>query len=450
MIRNFQIILRHYAQIARKAIISREDLDIYEAIRKLSDLKERSETTPEQIRQAQNHLNSLSKNISHVSEASLLSRMNWWTAEYGLIGNISSPKIFGAGLLSSVGESRLCLSEKVKKIPLTVDCIRVGYDITEQQPQLFVASDFHALKAVLDHMANQMAFRTGGIAGVQKAIQAQTVNTVELNSGIQISGQVREIMVSEGRNSEPVYLSFQGASQLSYCDHELPNQGKSHHQQGFGTAIGHFQQDPEMCPSLMSDTELKKLGLEIGKQVEVEFTSGVQVSGLLKNLTRRDGKLILMSFDKATVLYDSQKLFEPAWGTYDMAVGSSIVSVFGGPADRSAFGDTEDFVAARVPAKSFSEKEKALHHAYSSVRKIRQQKTSGKELSQAIALIWSDHQSSLLKHWLLVLECYELLENRKGDEALAQELREQLLKLSDQETSLRTVIEDGLALAKQL
>ena len=35
----------------------------------------------------------------------LLSRLHWWTVEYGLIGTLENPKIYGAGLLSSIGES---------------------------------------------------------------------------------------------------------------------------------------------------------------------------------------------------------------------------------------------------------------------------------------------------------------------------------------------------------
>ena len=47
--------------------------------------------------------------------------MNWWTVEYGLIGEINNPKIYGAGLLSSVAESENCL-KKLKKFlfPLIV------------------------------------------------------------------------------------------------------------------------------------------------------------------------------------------------------------------------------------------------------------------------------------------------------------------------------------------
>jgi phenylalanine-4-hydroxylase len=111
----FSAYLHQYAQVAKKALISKEDLNLYNAIRELSDIKEKPDSTKQEVEAAQEHLNFVTRNISHISEAAELSRMNWWTAEYGLIGDIEHPQIFGAGLLSSVGESRFCLSEKVKK-----------------------------------------------------------------------------------------------------------------------------------------------------------------------------------------------------------------------------------------------------------------------------------------------------------------------------------------------
>ena len=66
----------------------------------------------------------------------------------GLVGDIDNPKIFGAGLLSSLGESYNVIYGDVKIIPLTLDCINYSYDITEQQPQLFIAKDFRSLNFI--------------------------------------------------------------------------------------------------------------------------------------------------------------------------------------------------------------------------------------------------------------------------------------------------------------
>ncbi|MCJ8277955.1 MAG: phenylalanine 4-monooxygenase, partial [Bdellovibrionales bacterium] len=141
--------LKTYASVAKNALVSAEDLAQYEAIRELSDIKEIPDSTEEEILAAEKKLADINASMSFVSEAALLGRMNWWTAEYGLIGSLENPKIYGAGLLSSYGESKECLKDHVEKIPLTVDCINYTYDITEPQPQLFVARRFEDLKMAL-------------------------------------------------------------------------------------------------------------------------------------------------------------------------------------------------------------------------------------------------------------------------------------------------------------
>ena len=102
--------LRKYGKVANKAIASDKDLAVYYAIRELSDIKENPASDNKMILKAEDDLNNAIANVHYVSEAAYLSRMNWWTVEYGLIGDKNNFKIYGAGLLSSVGESHNCLS----------------------------------------------------------------------------------------------------------------------------------------------------------------------------------------------------------------------------------------------------------------------------------------------------------------------------------------------------
>src|SRR6185437_16585822 len=101
--------------------------------------------TAEEIRRVEEELDQAVASVDYVSEATELSRMGWWTFEYGLVGGLKDPKIYGAGLLSSMGESFHCLGPRVKKIPFSLDCVKVTYDITRPQPQLFVAESFEEL-----------------------------------------------------------------------------------------------------------------------------------------------------------------------------------------------------------------------------------------------------------------------------------------------------------------
>ena len=71
-----------------------------------------------------------------------LRNLQWWTVEYGLIGDLNKPKIYGAGLLSSIGESISCLKSDVKKIPYSIAAAQQPFDVTKPQPQLYVTSSF--------------------------------------------------------------------------------------------------------------------------------------------------------------------------------------------------------------------------------------------------------------------------------------------------------------------
>ncbi|NDG27754.1 MAG: aromatic amino acid hydroxylase [Proteobacteria bacterium] len=151
--------LQQYANMAKKALQSHEDLQMYEAVRVLSDIKENPDTTEQELESAQRQLNQRVRQVSEVSELNQVARMNWWTAEYGLVGDLKNPKIYGAGLLSSVAESRHCLSPAVKKIRLSLDCIHQSYDITEPQPQLFVAESLEQLPEVLAQLDRTLSGR---------------------------------------------------------------------------------------------------------------------------------------------------------------------------------------------------------------------------------------------------------------------------------------------------
>ncbi len=226
--------LKRYAQVAKRAISDKQDLQQYEAIRILSDLKEDPNSTRDQIIEAEQQLDKVTNSITHISEAALLGRMNWWTAEYGLIGTLDQPKIFGAGLLSSVGEARECLKPHVKKIPISIQCVDYAYDITEMQPQLFVTESFEQLGVILDEFAETMSFRRGGKLGLDRAIQAETVNTVQLNSGIQISGQLKNYLTDQDDKDRPMYLQFTGPCQHSNKETQLHGHGRDHQPHGFG------------------------------------------------------------------------------------------------------------------------------------------------------------------------------------------------------------------------
>lgn len=422
----FASYLKQYAQVAKKAIISSEDLALYEAIRDLSDIKENPSSSPQDIADAEKHLAKVSTSLSHVSEASLLSRMNWWTAEYGLIGSLQQPKIFGAGLLSSIGESRHCLQKKVKKIALSVDCIQTSYDITEEQPQLFVAQNFSNLSSVLADLESQLSYKRGGLHGLQVALRAKTVNTVQFDSGLQISGIISEIMTDNNKNV--IYCKFQDACQLSEAGRELPGHGVTYHAQGYSTPLG---------PYKSTDLHLQKRG-------RLEFDSGVVVEGLLIKTTLSSSQTpFLLTFKDCSVTYKETTLFKPEWGLFDMALAREVVSVFAGPADRSRFGMTDDFVKKVIPRKEYSTQEKIKNSLYQKVRDLRQR---GPPPQEELLLLFNELQNQFPEEWLLWVELLELSQKTP----LAKDIENILFDLQRRKPERQEYIDLGLQLAGTL
>ena len=438
--------LKHYGETARNSIISHEDLKQYDAIRRLSDLKEDPRSSRDQIQQAENHLNEVNASIKGVSEAALLSRMNWWTAEYGLIGDASKPLIFGAGLLSSVGESRSCLRPEVKKIPLSVDCVNYSYDITEPQPQLFVAKNFSQLRDVLEDLAKKMAYRLGGVIGLERAKTAATVNTVQLESGLQISGQLQGFQLDD--RGQACYLQFSGPAQLAFEDQELSGQGTDRHPHGFSSPLGPVRGlDREL--SRCTPDDLKSLGISLGQRGRLEFLSGVVVEGRLKNWTFIKGRPIVLTWSDVKASRGEQVLFDPSWGEYDMAVGQYVTSVFGGPADRARFGKTEDFAARRVPARTLSDEEQKRFRLFDDLRNLRQQRSAGSaQLQKRYDELLKEYLSFPDSEWLPGIELLELSHFLK----LSEDSRAHLLKRLDPklfaDSILSQSVQDGLNLAK--
>lgn len=428
--------LKEYAQVAKKAIMSQEDLNLYEAIRELSDIKENPTSSPQQIHQAEEKLKTVSQQITFVSEASELSRMNWWTAEYGLIGSLEAPKIFGAGLLSSVGESKWCLSNQVKKIPLTLECVKQTYDITEPQPQLFVARDFQHLKVVLHELSETMAYKIGGLTALNKILQAQTVNTVELNNGIQISGKLKKYHLNPIDQSI-CYLQFEGPTQLSYRDHEITGHSSRYHSQGYGTPIGPIE-----------NFDLHSLKLD--QTYTLKYTSGVTVKGVLTKRVNLAADATLLTFSEATCEYNNletksvETLFHPEWGDYDIVITDKITSCFGGPADRNAFGEISDFVAARVPSAQITAEQKNIFNLYQQVRAFRENKNNNEIQFKELFLTLSKIASS---EWLLFVELIEIGIQQKFNTEFLKMIEFHLKNLAEKNQKLRSLIEDGLALA---
>lgn len=426
--------LRLFGEIGSKAISSAQDFELYEAIRHLSIIKEDPNTEEKEIVQAEKDIELIQSNMGQTSEMAQIRNLHWWTVEYGLIGDLNQPKIYGAGLLSSIGESESCLKEEVKKLPYSIEAAQQAFDITEPQPQLYVTPSYTHLTQVLEEFANTMALRKGGLEGLEKAIASNNTCTVEYSSGLQVSGIFNNVI---NDNGQIVYLSTSSPTALAWQNKELVGHDKSYHAHGFSSPVGRLK-NTSIPLENMSIDELMSLEIEAGKQVSLEFESGVNVQGKLINVSknRKDLNMIL-SFEDCRVNYNDELLFQPEWGTYDMAVGESIVSVFSGAADMAVFSKDNPFVPSELTHKiQYGEKRLELHKLYKKIRDIRE----GNVDKQELAGVWQE----LIKHpkdWLAAVEILEI----STDGSLNAEIKTHLNN-ADVDEVTKGLIKDSLSL----
>ena len=434
--------LKQYGKIAKKAIASKEDTNLYNAIRDLSDLKEFPDATELEIKSAEYQLVEASRRISYVSEAAYMTRMNWWTVEYGLIGELDKPKIYGAGLLSSVGESYTCLQDNVKKIPFSLDCINYPYDITEPQPQLFITPDFKELINVLNEYSKTMAYQVGGREGLEKALQAETVNTCEYDSGLQVSGFLSQLILSDSGN--PSYLQFTGHVQLSYKGRQLTGHGGDCHHEGFGSPIGNIL-GSEISTFNLTRDQLENSGITLNSQVQLNFEGGINLNGILSSFYEVDGKILLLSFTNCSVKEGDRYLFRPEWGVYDMACGSTITSVFAGPADikkyvvyLEEFKPKNELPTAITKA---SENDIELNRLYEQVEKQRLENNYNLIELKVISDTLDKHHP---EDWLLNMVILEMVS--KNNLEWVRKIRKKLEDRASNEDAISTTITRGLLL----
>lgn len=431
--------LSYFGSIGAKAMFSAQDFELYEAIRALSILKEMPDADGEEIKEAEELVAYRQENMGEPSEMALLSRLHWWTVEYGLIGTLENPKIYGAGLLSSIGESASCMDCDVKKILYTIDAVDYTYDITKTQPQLFVTPTFQNLIDVLETFANTMSFRRGGAYGLQKAIASNNTCTAVYSSGLQVSGTFTDF---KEISNQPVFIKTTGPAALAIDNREITGHGKDYHKDGFSSPIGKLKGHAMPLENL-SVKELNYFGIEQGKATTLNFESGITVNGTVRGIVSINGKTQLITFDNCTVKDTSGKLlFDPAWGVYDMAVGEKITSVFCGAADKEQFLEIIYKSNTATHHVSYDESSIELHKLYQQVRNRRHK---GGDFG-FLGNVWQMLQRYHHDDWLCALEILEILEHEGTGPQLAAEIRGFLERKANTEPEYRKLINDGFYL----
>lgn len=433
--------LRRFGEIGAKAISNEKDHQIYQAVRRLSILKESENTDLKAIEEAQATLNELQEQNTELSEMARIRNLHWWTVEYGLIGSVTTPKIYGAGLLSSIGESKWCMTDAVQKIPYTIEAADQGFDITKPQPQLYVTPDFAHLSQVLEEFANTMAIRRGGLSGIKKLIDSNALGTLELSTGIQISGVFKEVIEYQGK---AIYVATTGKTALAYRDKELVGHGSSRYRHGFGSPIGKLK-GINLAIEDMSPRDLKAYNIYEGHKVQLEFEGDICMEGEIITGTRNLlGKIILISLNNCTVKHRDRILFSPDQGVYHLAIGKEAISAYNGVADVKGFDlITHQSTPDQTPQPK-SEDQKQLETLYQQVRDFRE----GKNKTISRHKVLEQIQKDFPDQWLLTVELYELAKT-SNDQEFALEISQHLEGIKQRQPEVGQLIDDGISLVEK-
>ncbi len=435
---DYNAYLSYFGSIGAKGMFSRKDFELYEAIRKLSILKEAVGTTEEEVAEAEQKLKYISENMGEPSEMALLTRLHWWTVEYGLIGTLENPKIYGAGLLSSIGESVTCMNPKVKKLWYNIDAINYPFDITKAQPQLFVTPTFQNLIDVLESYANTMSFRVGGAKNIRKAIECKNPATAVYSSGLQVTGIFSDLGLDA--DNELTFIKTQGSSALAFAGKQLTGHGKDYHCDGFSSPVGKLK-DAQKPLENYTDDELAAIGVAVGQAINLTFESGINVKGLVTQILRQKKHLILITLHDCTVTEaNGNKLFKPEWGAYDMAIGEKIVSVFNGAADKDAFEEITHVSVQKTCQAEYDQATVQLNKLYLRVSQIRINEKGFEDLKEIFDIL----KEKYCNDWLCALQILEILHHQKIDVVLEKEVRMYLEMMAVTKKEFAKLIGDGL------
>jgi len=377
--------LQRLGELGFRAIASAEDGAVYESIRHLSVVKEDPEASPREVQGAERRLAEASAARRSASESARASRLYWWTAEYGLVGDPARPRLYGAGLLSSIGESVHCLSDAVEREPLSLACVEQDYDITSMQPRLFVARDFAQLSELAGQMAGTLSWRRGGDHGLQTALAARTVNHLVLDGGREISGVVYEVY--PGRTERAPGLTAAAAVVGGPC---LLSRG------------GRAREGPWALPAVVAFGAPAPVPRE--GRFELLLPDGLLLSG------RRRGGLEVAELRGRM---GSRELPLPPRAL--LLLSARLPSVAGGAADPETWDAhlgreaREEEAEARARARKAAALPPALAERYREVRRMRESGAVDRERLQQLA-------AGAEGEWLLAEEIAELL-GRGGPEA---------------------------------
>jgi phenylalanine-4-hydroxylase len=91
----------------------------------------------------------------------MLKRLSWFSIEFGLIEEEGETRVFGAGILSSIGEIPFSLTKAERRPFVTDEVVNTDYDWTRMQELLFVIPSFAFLRREVEALVGRLGIQLG-------------------------------------------------------------------------------------------------------------------------------------------------------------------------------------------------------------------------------------------------------------------------------------------------
>jgi phenylalanine-4-hydroxylase len=135
-------------------------------------------------------------------------------------------------------------------------------------------------------------------------------------------------------------------------------------------------------------------------------------------------------------------LFKPEYGTFDLAVGSSIVSAYAGSADFRSFDNLHHVSDTKTIKVEKDSTTLELENLYKEVRDMRADNSYSDTKTEAI---FNTLKNNHTEDWLLTLELLELVSSEQNIN-LKDKLSNRLTEIKNNRTDITHLIESGLQL----
>jgi phenylalanine-4-hydroxylase len=162
--------LQHMSLVMARASSNQLDTDFYESSVEMANLKWDPASAASDVARAEQRVADVHKALqSNASELTHLRRMYIWSVEFGLMGTLEKPLLFGAAFFSSFAEFEAVCRRTTPFFEYSAEVVHCENAFSEPLDRYFVARDFEDLESVLRQYEARLSVqvpRTSEIRGI--------------------------------------------------------------------------------------------------------------------------------------------------------------------------------------------------------------------------------------------------------------------------------------------